>query len=462
MKFRLASLLVCLVSICFAQKDPRLKGSFREDKNGWIQIHLEGAPSEIGFQHGYLLSDEITDAVHMMGYFLKGSTQREWNFYRQAAERMFWPKLDPEYREEIRGIVDGLRAKGKKFDRADITALNGWIELAWYYVPYLAEKAGKNSMNNKAPGNCSAFIATGSYTQDGKIVMAHNSWVDYIVGERWNIVVDIVPQKGHRIMMDAFPGYIHSGDDFAMNDAGILNTETTITQFKGFKESGTPEFMRARKATQYAESIDDFVRIMTADNNGGYANTWLIGDLRSNEIARFDLGLKHHKVWRTHDGVFVGSNFGTDEKMLSEETTFDTANKTSSPNARKTRWGQIMEAHKGKINIELAKEFEADHVDGNSGQKASDRCVICGHLDHDPKGAAEWSNPPYYPFGSVNGKVTNAALAGELKFWAKMGHPCGDDFVASSFLKEHPEFKWQGRYLKDMKSNRWTLFESRQ
>jgi hypothetical protein len=95
MKFRLASLLVCLVSICFAQKDPRLKGSFREDKNGWIQIHLEGAPSEIGFQHGYLLSDEITDAVHMMGYFLKGSTQREWNFYRQAAERMFWPKLDP-------------------------------------------------------------------------------------------------------------------------------------------------------------------------------------------------------------------------------------------------------------------------------------------------------------------------------------------------------------------------------
>jgi len=37
------------------QNDPRLKKSFRRpDQNGWIFVHLEGSPSEIGFQHGYL------------------------------------------------------------------------------------------------------------------------------------------------------------------------------------------------------------------------------------------------------------------------------------------------------------------------------------------------------------------------------------------------------------------------
>jgi len=36
--------------------------------------------------------------------------------------------------------------------------------------------------------------------------MAHNAWVDYIVGERWNIVLDIVPTRGYRIMMDGYPG----------------------------------------------------------------------------------------------------------------------------------------------------------------------------------------------------------------------------------------------------------------
>jgi len=39
-------------------------------------------------------------------------------------------------------------------------------------------------------------------------------------------------------------------------------TETTITQFEGWDPKGKPEFMRSRKALQYAESIDDYARII--------------------------------------------------------------------------------------------------------------------------------------------------------------------------------------------------------
>jgi len=155
----------------------------RTEKNGWIVLHLEGTPREIGRQHGTLLAPEIDDALRMIAHFLAGSTKEPWSFYRQAAERMFWPKLDAEYQEEIEGIVDGLRSRGMSYDRADITALNGWMELALYYVPALAAKLKADSLANRAPGNCSGFIATGSYTADGQIVMAHNSWVDYVVGD---------------------------------------------------------------------------------------------------------------------------------------------------------------------------------------------------------------------------------------------------------------------------------------
>jgi len=42
--------------------DPRLKKAYRAaEHNGWIQVHLEGSPAEIGFQHGYLLAAEIQD-----------------------------------------------------------------------------------------------------------------------------------------------------------------------------------------------------------------------------------------------------------------------------------------------------------------------------------------------------------------------------------------------------------------
>jgi len=36
--------------------------SYRFQENGWTYVHLEGSPSDIGFQHGYLLAAEIADA----------------------------------------------------------------------------------------------------------------------------------------------------------------------------------------------------------------------------------------------------------------------------------------------------------------------------------------------------------------------------------------------------------------
>ena len=358
------------------------------------------------------------------------------------------------------GIVEGLHARLQieKYDKFDITALNGWIELAMYYIPYLDEKIKPGTGNNKAPSYCSAFIATGSFTEDGLIVMGHNAWVEYIVGERWNIIADIVPKKGLRILMDSFPGYIHSGDDFVINSAGILYTETTMSCFKGFSEDGVPEFMRARKAAQYANSIDDFIRVMSTNNNGAYANDWLVGDLKTNEIAKLELGLKNQRVWRTKDGYFIGSNFPSDEKLIAEETTFDPKDSTLSVLVRKARWEQLMAENKGTISAEKAKLFEGDHMDASTGGVAFNSNVLCGHVDEDPKGLPEFIWGPFFPGGSVQGKVTSARLAKELKLWARMGHPCGQDFIASQFFENHPEYKWQEKYLKDMMANPWTLF----
>jgi hypothetical protein len=443
-------------------RDVRLKNSSREDRDGWIHVRLEGKPREIGFQHGWLLAPEIDDTLKALGLLAKNSVKRDWAFFREAAGRMFWPRLDPEYRDEIEGIAEGLKARlpSTPFDKTDLTALNGWIELGSYYVPYLEDKLKTGPGLSRAPGSCSAFIATGSSTEDGRIVIGHNNWVDYMIGERWNVILDIKPEKGYRIIMDALPGYIHSGDDFVVNSAGLVYTETTIDKFKGFREDGVPEFARARKAAQYAGSIDDFVRIMTADGNGAYANDWLIGDIKTNEIARLELGLKNHRVWRTTDGYLIGSNFPSDAKLIAEETAFDPKDTTQGTLVRKARWEKLMAENKGRISAELGKKFEGDHVDASTGAEASNGNVLCGHIENDPKGwPPNWG--PYYSAGAVQGKVTSAALAKEMKFWARMGHPCGEDFLAEPFLAKHPEYRWQEKSLKDMKGHPWTLVEGR-
>jgi hypothetical protein len=464
--FKIGSVILLAVMYlgCHQSKtttDNRLGNATRVDSNGWIYIHLSGSPSDIGYQHGFLVAKEIDTLIKVMQFYLPHTSGKDWAFYRAASKRFLWDKIDKEYQDEIKGIAEGLQAQGMKYDSLDITALNANIELSEYYVPMLKNKLKPNSDNNKAPGNCSAFIANGSYTKDGKIVIGHNNWTDYIEGERWNVIADIKPQKGNHILMDCAPGLIHSGDDFVVTSSGILITETTITGFNGFDTTKAPEFSRARKAAQYANSIDDVIKIMTTDNNGGYANDWLIGDTKTNEVAKLELGLKDYRVWRSKDTAMIGSNFPSDPKLIKEETTFNVNDPTNSPNARKLRMQKLVAVdYKGKLTDSAGKAIEGDTYDALNNKNALDRCVIDGHVENDPKGVPEWSEGPFYPMGAVQGKVTTTDLANKMELWAHMGHPGGADFLAAPFFAKHPEYKWQSPYLRDMKAYPWTLFKA--
>jgi Phospholipase B len=338
--------------------DARVQKAYRFQQGGWTYVHLEGSPSEVGYQHGYLLAAEVQDAFAAIKLFDVHQSGKDWEFFRTTARQMLWPHIDREYQQELQGIADGVKAKGVNLDVWDIVALNAFEEVPDYYLPWLAkqQKTAKNP-KLKAPGNCSAFIATGSMTKDHQIVIAHNNWTSYLAGARWVIIFDIQPQHGNRILMDGFPGVITSDDDFGINSAGMMISETTITQFEGWDPKGKPEFMRSRKAMQYANSIDDYVRIIKEGNNGGYANDWLLGDRKTGEIAYLELGLKNTPLWRSKDGYFVSSNFARDPKVIKEETTFDPADASSSPNARRARWEGLMKEAKGKIDVSKAQQF---------------------------------------------------------------------------------------------------------
>jgi hypothetical protein len=437
--------------------DPRLERSFRNpDTNGWLFVHLEGAPATIGFQHGYLLSAEIREAFKRVRLSMTHDSGKSYAFIRKAAREVFWPRVEREYREELQGIAAGLKARGVKLDLWDVVAMNASMELAGYYLPWLAEFKGRGT----APDRCSAFVATGSYTRDGRPIIAHNTWSGYLDGSFWNIIFDIVPTRGNRILMDGYPGLIHSGDDFGINSAGLMITETTISQFHGFDPKGIPEFVRARKAMQYASSIDDFARIMREANNGGYANNWLVADRKTNEIASLELGLKNVNLWRKRDGYFVGANFPVDPKLAREETTFKDDPATS-PSARRRRWESLMAEYKGRIDVETGKKFLADHYDTVTGKIDPNERTLCGHIDLSPRGNKPWQQA-YGPAGVVQAKIADERMAARMSFEAAMGHPCGIHFKAAEFLREHPEYNWQKGLLRDLNSGAWTLFKARE
>jgi hypothetical protein len=467
---RLAALSVlALVSLAAhaaspASSDPRLRGAYKFNEGGWTYVHLEGTPAQIGFQHGYLLAREIEDNVHVYTVEVPHGVQRDWSFFRNAAKTILWPHVDPEYRQELNGMVAGLQAQGSALDLWDIVALNGIMELRDYYLPTLnAQEKQPNPPEAVAPGKCSAFVATGSATKDGKIVIAHNNWSSYAEGERWTEVFDIVPASGQHFIMDGSPGIITSQDDFGVNASGLMITETTLPMIKGFDVHGIPEFDRSRKAMQYATSIDEYAAIMREGNNGGYANSWLIGDRKTGEIGYLELGLRHTPLTKKKDGYFVSSNFAADPDLIRDDTPgFDPANPEPSMNARHIRAEQFVKEHYGKLDTALAEAYLSDHNDSYEHKIDAGKRSLCGHEDTSPIGEKVWGSPPFSASGAVTGKVMDSEMAAKLSFTGRAGHPCGEDFKVEPFFAAHPEFEWQRPILHDMIAGPWTTFTANQ
>jgi hypothetical protein len=369
---------------------------------------------------------------------------------------MFTPKIDSELVAEINGMADGMKAAKYFATRDELITLNGFFELAWYWWPTVKDSISPNAIEPKKQ-SCSSFIATGSMTTDGKIVLGHNSMVGFPESD-CNIILDIFPDRGHRILMQTFTGWVHSGTDFFVTDAGLVGSETTIGGFFPFDTTGVPEFSRMRQATQYANNIDEWCEIMKKNNNGGYANAWLLGDIKTNEIARLELGLKCIGFEKKTDGYFTGSNIAEDLKLLRFETHADDTNIKLSSIARRVRWNQLMKEYRGKINIESAKLFEADHFDTYLKMNNPSGRTLCGHDELDPRYSS--GGTPYDAGGSIDGKVLDATMAKEMSFAGRWGSSCGTAFDAKKYLEAHPQFGWMSGLIKDRPSQPWVVFKS--
>jgi hypothetical protein len=250
------------------QQKAWLSKANRHEKAGWIYIHIEGEPKERGFQHGYLLAKEIRESLRIMSEVWHYKSAMDWKWLVGQSDKIIKPKVDAENLLEIEGIVEGLKAAGVTSSLEEMIAYNASIELTGYWWPTVKDKISPNSPDPKQE-SCSSFIATGSMTADGSIVLGHNT-MNSLYNPLCNIVMDIVPQKGKRILMQTQPGFIHSGTDFFVTSAGLVGSETTIGAFFPFDEKGIPEFARMRTATQYAANIDEWCAIMKKGNNSRY------------------------------------------------------------------------------------------------------------------------------------------------------------------------------------------------
>ena len=419
----------------------RYEEGYRYNSHGWIYLHIEGDPYKRGYQHGYLLADEIVDMIDRWNNMFP---QRwSWKWQKIDAMRLFWRKYPKEYQQEIKGIADGVAARGGKIDGSvidykDILTLNEMYESlsrfrrysvypfrlrdSWWVSSILGLlRSGNSSLEESHTGKCSAFLATGDSTTDGGIVAAHSTygwaptegvwWHKYIAG-RWNVLLDIQPTNGHRILMSTSPGLIWSDEDFYQNDVGMILMETTL-QLGPWSRLGDPLVIRARKAIQYSDSIDEMKNCFLEKNNGLMANDWLMGDTKTGEIASLELALRHHGLTRTKNGVIWSCNNAKNDKVRWELNSFTglgilgrLVSRAFKPNSRDIKFEELLNEYHGEIDVDVAKKIMA--------------------------------TKPIHG-ASTDCKITSSQLINNFGVWAFMGKPDGTDFIANDYPFKEPK-----------------------
>jgi hypothetical protein len=440
----------------------------RIDAFGWVCVCLAGAPYELGLAHGRLLAHEIEDALRTIRFLANWDTGEDFNTFISAAATQFTSQIDSEYLDEIKGIADGCRSVGVETSFDELLAWNGYLDLmSWWPTKGAIENptVGFQKWKGRGGHHCSAFIANGQFTRNGMIVVAHNTWDRYAAADCNNIMFDLRPSTGNRIVMQGIPGCISSLTDFWETSAGLVIVETTISNFVGYNAGGAPEFYRSRKACQYANSIDEWCDIFSKNSNAGYANSWLLGDINKKEIARFELGINNvHSLDRTLDGFYSGFNTPFNLKIRNQQCTgedeeFSDIRKNG---ARRLRWLQMSKKFHGRIDVTIAKRMIADHYDVYLKRNNPSSRTICGHFELDKAqfGGAD-SQAPYYPRGSNDGKVADSDMIRELSLWARWGHACGKRFNANAFITQHPQWAWLEGYMRNRPSYPWCAFRAR-
>jgi hypothetical protein len=446
-----------------AEEQSWLEQASRIDLNGWIWVKIAGDPFARGFQHGFLTADEYADAIRVFDAMTLQTLGFDYAFFVEKAAELHKPKITPELLDEMAGIAAGYTAAGVPTTVDDVIGWNAYTEMTEYWWPMVADQYVADAPAGNRKSHCSAFIATGSATTDGRIVCGHQTFTEFWNGQYNNVILDLTPTDGQRIVMQTNPGYVASMTDFFVTGGGLIVTETTMVGFDDYDVTKVPEYVRARNACQYATSIDEWVELMDTQNNGGYANMWLLGDIKTGEIADYEQGLLYQNLKKSTDGAFYGDNAPEDPRIRNVESRDTGYNDVrQQTGARRVRWPQLLAQYDGRIDVAAGQTMLADTFDPYLGYINPSSRTICAHYDKDPMyyvsdPNAVW-NIPFYPAGSVDGKVTTAAMAEEMSLWARFGRADGAPFDAEEFLRLHPQWGWQEGYLKSRPSQPWTEF----
>lgn len=258
---------------------------------------LEGTPPEMGFQHGRLLAQIIHESIKG-GYMKKalydmGYTRE----YIDAQSKVMEKHIPPEYIEEMRGIVAGLKKAGvNDITYEEILSSVTQAEIK-HHKPNQPPDLSKPVVR-QISGSCSNFAVWGEWTNGGRLLHGRNlDWTIDTDAQNGAVIFVWRPKGGTPYMMLGFAGTI--GSVTGMNAQGITFGEmTSISTQETF--DGIPLLVLMRRVLEKASTLDEAVAIL---KEGPRTTGWnfILGDGKVPDGRALEVDAVDCEVFTTED-----------------------------------------------------------------------------------------------------------------------------------------------------------------
>ncbi len=448
------------------QKKVLAKGSFTLEKNVKI-LKLAGSPYEIGFQHGFLLADKIDLMVNRTLLSTDAYVARQTGCDNAKAREKLWigqkaayPFLPEEFLEEMKGIADGVKAKGVSNVSLDQVLLWNTMYDQWciYCHPYYWNCDGKPEDGYQPPetphpwtraaGGCSSFSAWDEWAGgDGKMIFCKdedNFNMPEQLDNRMLMVVD--PDKGHGHCVCTYPGMI--GLDGGFNEVGFeMMTQLNSMQYESMEGCGIGIFTRLLMT--HAATVQDGINIFNEHPRcAGIA--YHIADAGAKEAAVVETSSTMVCVRRPQEGTkvlwqsnhsncypgwmgYTGYNMVADQVLVNEiediatiqnwqESLRDPYNFYVQAPSRFERYRQLLHDYYGNITKDNAIKIMSDRFDPYTNMEKPKEdpsvsnnilCTICAKYPNTVFKAEE-------PVGTFRAHVAN--------MWSMIAYPETGEF----------------------------------
>ncbi len=305
--------------------------------NGYLVLHLQGTPEEMGRQHGLLFRREIRRMVKDL--LLEGECPTPEGHAKLVQGAMVMERyLEPEFRRELHALAEAAEVDYGDLVLAQLFGDVQRAQRASSSRPTTTWDSPGSGLGD--PWQCTSFAAFGPATRSGECVVGRNmDFWDHGVSEWGAVLIHYRPDRGLPFMTTSWVGIINGWT--AMNVAGIVSANNSSFDGKSDSLEGLSTCFMVRKVAQYAHSVDEGVRIVQDTPRACGTNLIVAGGSPPNAaILEFD----HEQVAVRYaeDGWVAADN--------SFEKLYESGSAYHYTGYRAARLGDLIEESYGRID----------------------------------------------------------------------------------------------------------------